>query len=201
MKGANIFAISLYSVGMSPSVRVTRHCGLSHRWPPRGGDAAWYVDGWRLLIEVVGHLEDDLHVVAGARASDTTVKVSTAGGGDEVVVLAGPELQASRGRTERSECYCCLQLSLRFITDCHDPWFTVCNSAAFIFFFADIIDDISLPSRRPGPPAILGTHYIDLIVLPGKISLVHIHDMVCVVYPKYRIGRIPMDCMNFDSSH
>ena len=48
-------------------------------------------------------LEDDLHVVGGAEAPGEAHHVLRAGGGDEVVVLAGLELQGVRHWGERSE--------------------------------------------------------------------------------------------------
>ena len=62
------------------------------------------VDGRaRLVLGQLGHLEDDLHVVGGAGAAHPPVEVRPGAGGDEVVVLAGVELQASRAGAEWPE--------------------------------------------------------------------------------------------------
>ena len=59
------------------------------------------VDGGAgLVLPHLGHLEDDLHVVGGAGAAHPPVEVGPGAGGDEVVVLAGVELQTSRAGAE-----------------------------------------------------------------------------------------------------
>ena len=67
---------------------------LRHKLP---GD----VDGGgRLVVGAGRHLEDDLHVVGGAGAPLRLVEVRPGAGGDEVIVLAGVELQAAGAGTE-----------------------------------------------------------------------------------------------------
>ena len=75
------------------------------------GGPAGRVDGGRLMRvdagggagPIVCHLEGDLHVVAATGAARPQVEVRRRGGGDEEVVLARMELQATWGRTEGSE--------------------------------------------------------------------------------------------------
>ena len=64
--------------------------GAPGLWPAGGG----------VLVPGLGHLEDDLHVVAGAAAAHLPVQVPGAAGGDEVVILAWPELQTPGCRTK-----------------------------------------------------------------------------------------------------
>ena len=60
-----------------------------------------HVDGGgRLVVGGLRHLEDDLHVVGGAGAPLRLQEVRPGAGGDEVIVLAGMELQAAGAGTE-----------------------------------------------------------------------------------------------------
>ena len=49
---------------------------------------------------VVGHSKDHLHVMGGTASSNTPVKILWCGSGDEVVILARVELEATRSWCE-----------------------------------------------------------------------------------------------------
>ena len=124
-------------------------------------------------VPVLGDPEDHLHVVAGAPAAHPTVDVLGVTGGDEVVVAARPELQAPGGRREGPEGDGEVHEGLRPVTDGHDPWPGVGHAAAVKLLLLDAVDDVLLGVEGAG--FVDRTDEVDLVVLGGRVALVHDH--------------------------
>ena len=71
----------------------------------------------------------------------------------------------------------------------------ICNAAGFIFFTADTVDNMSFRVSDSG----FGdrANNVDLVIFPGKISSIDIHDVIGVVQAEHGIGSVPVDVVNF----
>lgn len=135
-------------------------------------------------------------MVSRAAATDATVKVVLARSRDEVVVLAGTKLQTPRLRSERSEGNGEIHELVRLVTHGDDARRRVSDPARVVLLLAHIIYNIFLSLLIAGVLIIDWTDDIDLIILKGDIAFVDIYDVVCVVYPEYRVGSIPVYVMH-----
>jgi len=160
------------------------------------------VHGVPLLLRLAGgHLEDHLHVVRRAAASNPSMQVSSARGGYEVVVLARSELETSRCWTETPEGDGELELPVGLVADGDHPRVRLADPTAVVLLLAHVVDDVPLsllpPSRTPAMPC----HWADdvqLVVLEGQVARVHVHDVVRVVDPEDRVGAVPVEAVHGD---
>jgi len=140
------------------------------------------------FFSIVSNFEDHLHVVRGTEATNFSVDIISVWGGDEINVLSGFELEASGDGTERPEGDGEVLEALRFITNSHNLWSRVGYPAGIKLLLGDTVDHMFLLGVK-------WTDDVDLVVLPRKVSLVHIHDMIRVVHSEYRIGCVPENQM------
>ena len=164
--------------------------GARRAGDPSGGGGLQGIDQRRVASRAVllplRHLEDHLHVVGGAEAPDPPVEIPPGGGGDEVVVLTGSELQTSRRGTEVPEGDGEVLELLRLVADGHNLGSGTCHTTGLELVLADAVDDVLLQR-------VLGTDDIELVVLPGEVAVVDVHDVVGVVYPEDGVGAVPVD--------
>lgn len=115
----------------------------------------------------------------------------------EVIRLATFELKPSGGRTETSECNCDVFKVMRAVADGYDTRLRLCNTAVFVLFFGDVVNDISFDVGSPRAAAVSRTYDVGLIVLPGQVVNVDVNDVVSVVNPEHWICRVPVDVVHF----
>jgi len=140
------------------------------------------------FFSVVSNFKDHLHIVGGTESTNFSVDIISVWGRDEINVLSRFELEASGDGTERPEGDGEVLEALRFVTNSHNLWSRVGYPAGIKLLLGDTVDHMFL----------LGVEWtddVDLVVLPGKVSLVNIHNMLGVINPKYRIGWIPENQM------
>ena len=108
--------------------------------------------------------------------------------------MARFELEASGDGTEGSKRDGEVLETLRSITNGHNLGSRVGYPAGVKLLLGDTVDHMFL----------LGVEWtddVDLVVLPRKISLVHIENMIGVVHSEHGICRIPIKIMRFKSRH
>ena len=71
----------------------------------------------------------------------------------------------------------------------------ISNTTRFIFFAADTVNDVPFGHLDVGFGN--GANDIDLIVFPGQVARVDIHDVIGVVQSEHGVGSVPVDIMNF----
>ena len=71
----------------------------------------------------------------------------------------------------------------------------ISNATRFIFFTADTVNDMPFGHLDIGFGN--GANDIDLIVFPGQVARVDIHDVICVIQSEHGVGSVPVDVMNF----
>jgi len=136
------------------------------------------------FLPVVCHFENHLHVVGGTVATDLSVGIISVRSRDEINILAGFELEASGDGTEGSECDGEVLETLRSIANGHNLGSRVGYPAGVKLLLGDTVDHMFLLGVE-------GTDDVHLVILPRKVSSVHIHDMVGVVHSKNGVGRVP----------
>ena len=107
----------------------------------------------------ISNLEDHLHIVGGAEASNTSVNISGGGGGDKIIILSRFELQSSRSGTKVAEGDGEVLELLGFVTDGYDCWSMITDPTRVKVFLGDAIDHVLFA-------CVLGTDQVELIVLP-----------------------------------
>ena len=139
--------------------------------------------------------------MGGAPPADPPVDVPVCGRGDEVVVLAGPELHPSRSRRERPERDGEVHQLVRFGALSNDTRVWIDDAAGVVLLLVDAVDDVGLDGLRPRPPLVERADDVDLVVLPGLVSPVHVDDVVGVVYSKDGVARVPVDVVVLPDRH
>ena len=152
------------------------HGGGGGGGPPGGGE-----HHGRLPLR---HLEYHLHVVSGAEPACSPVEIFPGGGGDEIVILTGSELQPPRGGAEVPEGDGEVLELLGFVADGHNLGSLITDPAGLELVLTDAVDDVLLCR-------VLGTDEVQLVVLPGQVAHVHINHIVRVVQPEDGVGRVP----------
>jgi hypothetical protein len=163
--------------------------------PPRNVDGARWRGrrrGRRRFVVVVGHLELDSHVVRGTLAPDAPVHITFGRGGDEVVVLAGPELHSSGCWCERPEGYGEVHQLMRLCALGDDAGIWVADATRVELLLVDTVDDVGLDEVRPRTPLVQRADDVHLVVLPRLVASIHVNNVIRVVYPKYWIARVPV---------
>jgi len=135
---------------------------------------------------IVSNTEDHLHVVRGTISSNSSVDVSRGGGGDEIVILSRFKLQSTGGGAEGSECDCEVHETVWFVTNCHNFWSWIGHSARVVFLLRDTVDHMLFSG-------VLRTDQMELVILPGKVVIVHVNNVFSVVKSEGRVGGVPVD--------
>ena len=73
---------------------------------------------------------------------------------------------------------------MRSVADCHNLGTGVRYPARVKLLLRDTVDDMLLCRTDR-------TDNVELVILPGKVVLVHIHNVVGVVYSENGVGRVP----------
>jgi len=107
------------------------------------------------------------------------------GGGDEVVRLARLELQSSRSGAETSKCNREVHEGFRLVADRHNFGSRTCNPTRVKLFSGDAVYHMLLSG-------VLGADDVELVVLPGEVPLVHVHDVVSVVNSEDGVAGVPV---------
>jgi len=159
---------------------------------------SWWLNRCHEVIEdlaggdpVVGHAEDHLHVVCGTTSTDTTVKSFWCCRGDEIVVLAGVELQTTGSWCERSEGDGEIHEPVGLVADGNDGWLRVGDAAGVKLLTADTVDDVLLGVLDAGLGG--GADDVGLVVLPWFIASVDVDDVVGVVNPEHGVSLVPVN--------
>ncbi len=148
---------------------------------------------------VVGHLEHESHVVRGALAAILPPQVSVRGRGDEVVVLAWPELHPAWGGGEGAEGDGEVEHVVWLVADGRNLGLPTHYAAGLVLLLAHIVDDILLRSCGgcraliPGTAAVLGTDEVCLVKLVRQVACVDVDDVVSVVDAEDGVGSVPVD--------
>lgn len=100
---------------------------------------------------------------------------------NEIVIVAGQELQTARLRRERPERDREEHELLRLIADGNDARIRVRNAARLVLHFADIVDDVLLRFVVERARLVDRTDDVHLVVLERQIALVHVDDVIGVV--------------------
>ena len=132
--------------------------------------------------------------MGGAEPSNPPVQISPGGGGDEIVILTGSELQPPRGGAEVPEGDGEVLELLGFVADGHNLGPGVCHTAGAKLLLRHAVDDVLLQG-------VLGTDDVQLVVLPGQVARVDVHDMPGVVDPEDRVGAVPVYHVDLGHSH
>ena len=67
------------------------------------------------------------------------------------------------------------------VTLSYHSWVWICDAARFILLLGHTVYDIGLNISLFSPWLVHGTYYIDLVILPWLIALIHINDMIGVI--------------------
>ena len=140
---------------------------------------------------IVSHLEDHLHVVGGAASAHPPVQILPGRRGNEVVVLSRPELQTARGGGERPEGDGEVAEAVGRVTDGHDLGLGVGDATRVKLLAADAVDNVGL--RELGARLGHRADDVDLVVLPGQVAGVDVHNVVGVVQPEHGVVLVPVD--------
>lgn len=103
---------------------------------------------------------------------------------DEVVIVAGQKLQTARLRRKRPERDRKEHQLLRLIADRYNPRIGVGDAARLVLHFADIVDDVLFRFVVERIRFVHRTDDVHLIVLEREVALVHVDDVIGVVYPE-----------------
>ena len=119
--------------------------------------------------------------------------VLVVGGGDEVIVPSGTELQTPRGRGEAPERDGEVHEGLRLVADSDYPGSRVHHAAGVELLLLHAVDDVLL--RRLGARLVDRADQVDLVVLGRQVTFVHRYSL--------RLGAetscccVPVDVPNF----
>ena len=116
--------------------------------------------------------------------------VSRGGGGDEIVILTRFELQSTRGGAEVTEGDGKVLELLGFVANSDNGWSVVTHSTRVEVLLGHAVDHVLLAS-------VLGTDQVELVILPGQIPIVDIHNVICVVDGEDGICRVPINFVDF----
>ena len=83
-----------------------------------------------------------------------------------------------------------------FAANGHHRWFGISDAARFVFFAADTVDDMPFGVSNGGSAADRANN-VDLVVFPGKIASIDIHNMIGIVQAEHGVGSVPVDVVNF----
>lgn len=147
---------------------------------------------------VVGHFEDELHVMGGTSTPYSPVEVIARRSGNEKVVHSRFELHASRCGGEGPECDGEVHELVGPIALGNDPGVRICDMAIVVLFPAHIVDYVSFYVSLPHPFMIPGANNVGLIVLCWKVALsIDIDNVVGIVDAKYGVRCVPVDVVHF----
>lgn len=149
------------------------------------------------VLRPAAHFEDDLHVVGGAAAANAAVQVVLGRGADEVVIVAGRELEAAGLRRERSEGDGVVEQLVGLITDGDDSGCRIGDTTRVVLLLGDIVDDVPLGILLVGARSVHGAYNVHLVVIELSIALVHRDYVVGVVYPEDGVRGVPVDVERF----
>ena len=109
------------------------------------------------------------------------------------------ELQASRSWGEGSEGDGEVHEPVRPVTDGHDSGLGVGDPAGLVLFLADTVDDMLLwvAGARLGDRA----DQVDLVIFPGQVAFVDVHNVVCVVNAEHGVVPVPVDVVDVLGLH
>lgn len=83
-----------------------------------------------------------------------------------------------------------------FAANGHHRWFGISDAARFVFFAADTVDDMPFGVSNGGSAADRAND-VDLVVFPGKIASIDIHNVIGIVQAEHGVGSVPVDVVNF----
>ena len=82
-----------------------------------------------------------------------------------------------------------------FAANSHHRRLGISDAARFVFFAADTIDD--MPFGVSIGSAADRANDVDLVVFPGKIASIDIHNVIGIVQAEHGVGSVPVDVVNF----
>jgi len=116
--------------------------------------------------------------------------------GDEVVILAGSELESAGLRCERAEGDGEVHELVRLVAHGDDARIGVGYAARVVLLLGHVVDDVLLGVVLVRPRRVHRTDDVHLVVLERNVVLVDVDDVIRVVYPEYGVGGIPMYVMH-----
>ena len=82
-----------------------------------------------------------------------------------------------------------------FAANGHHRRLGISDAARFVFFAADTIDD--MPFGVSIGSTANRANDVDLVVFPGKIASIDIHNVIGIVQAEHGVGSVPVDVVNF----
>jgi len=113
--------------------------------------------------------------------------------GDEVVILAGSELESAGLRCERAEGDGEVHELVRLVAHGDDARIGVGYAARVVLLLGHVVDDVLLGVVLVRPRRVHRTDDVHLVVLERNVVLVDVDDVIRVVYPEYWVGGVPVD--------
>ena len=106
------------------------------------------------------------------------------------------KFHSSRGGTERSKTDGVVAHLVGFVTSYYGPRMCVHDSAHVKLFFVDMVNDKLFSKFLWYRFVIEWTHNVDLVILhKAALALVHIYDVIGIVYSEDGITSIPVNKM------
>ncbi len=128
----------------------------------------------------------------GAPAADPPVDIAVRRCRDEVVVLSGSELHPPWGGGERPEGDGEVHQLVWLGALGNDAGVGVGDAAGVKLLLVHAVYDVGLNGLGPGTPLIERADDVDLVILPRLVALIHINDVIRVVYSEDGIARVPV---------
>jgi len=110
--------------------------------------------------------------------------------------MSRSKFEAARGRRKRSKGDGEIHELVRPITNGNYFWARLGDATRVVLLLGHAIDDVLLLCGLGDARFVNGAYYVDLIILPQVIVAIDVHDVVCAIDTKYRIGRIPVYIMH-----
>ena len=138
--------------------------------------------------------ESQFHVVSGAGTAHPPVDVPGCGGGDEIIFLTRFELQTSWTGTEWTKGDGSKLSWIGLVTDHHLLRPGVGHSAGDELMPGHAVDHVVLL-------AVLGTDEVELVILIGKITLIHCDHVGGVPVTEQGVGGVPVHIMMLGTNY
>ena len=110
--------------------------------------------------------------------------MATIGLTDEIVILAGSELEAAGLRRERSERDGEVHELVGLVADGDDARIGIGDAASVVLLLGHVVDDVLFGVVLVRAGRVHGTDDVHLVVLERNVVLVDVDNVVRIVYPK-----------------
>ncbi len=171
-----------------------------HYWWPHSTWGCKWQWGWlwaRGFMFVLSNMESHFHIVRGTASSHSPMEVILWRGGNEVVTMTRPELEATWCWCEWPESDGEVHQLMGPIANGNDFGIGLCDPTRIIFLFCHTIDDVLfLRGVCVCARLIDRAHNVDLIILPRVVATIDLDDVVMFVSSKEGVRGVPMDVVH-----